>query len=31
VEQLHMLITDRAAPLEAVEQLRHRGVEVRLV
>jgi len=31
VEQLHMLITDRAAPVEAVEQLRQRGVEVRLV
>jgi len=31
VEQLHMLITDRAAPAEAVEQLRLRGVEVRLV
>jgi len=31
VEQLHLLITDRAAPAEAVEQLRQRGVEVRLV
>jgi DeoR family transcriptional regulator of aga operon len=31
IEQLHMLITDRAAPPEAVEQLRARGVEVRLV
>ncbi|HXW73929.1 MAG TPA: DeoR/GlpR family DNA-binding transcription regulator [Steroidobacteraceae bacterium] len=31
VEQLHMLITDRAAPVEAVEQLQQRGVEVRLV
>jgi len=31
VEQLHMLITDRAAPEDAVEQLRQRGVEVRLV
>ena len=31
VEQLHMLITDRAAPAAAVEQLRHRGVDVRLV
>ena len=31
VEQLHMLITDRAAPADAVEQLRQRGVEVRLV
>jgi len=31
VEQLHMLITDHAAPAEAVEQLRQRGVEVRLV
>ncbi len=31
IEQLHMLITDRAAPSEAVEQLRSRGVEVRLV
>jgi DeoR family transcriptional regulator, aga operon transcriptional repressor len=31
VEQLHMLITDSAAPLEAVEALRARGVEVKLV
>ena len=31
VEQLHLLITDRAAPAEAVEQLRQRGVEVQLV
>lgn len=31
IEQLHVLITDRAAPPEAVEQLRQRGVEVRLV
>jgi DeoR family transcriptional regulator of aga operon len=31
VEQLHMLITDRAAPADAIEQLRQRGVEVRLV
>jgi DeoR family transcriptional regulator, aga operon transcriptional repressor len=31
IEQLQMLITDRAAPAEAVEQLRQRGVEVRLV
>ncbi len=31
VAQLHMLITDRAAPPEAVAQLRERGVEVRLV
>ena len=30
-EQIHMLITDRAAPVEAVDALRHRGVEVRLV
>jgi len=30
-EQLHLLITDRAAPPEAVEQLRQRGVEVQLV
>ncbi|MBV8909755.1 MAG: DeoR/GlpR transcriptional regulator [Gammaproteobacteria bacterium] len=30
-EQLHMLITDRGAPPEAVEQLRQRGTEVRLV
>jgi DeoR family transcriptional regulator of aga operon len=31
IEQLHMLITDRAAPAEAIEQLSQRGVEVRLV
>jgi DeoR family transcriptional regulator, aga operon transcriptional repressor len=31
VEQLHMLITDSAAPPDAIEQLRQRGVEVRLV
>jgi DeoR family transcriptional regulator of aga operon len=31
VEQLHMLITDRAAPQDAIEQLRQRGVEVCLV
>lgn len=31
VEQLNLLITDRAAPAEAVEALRHRGVEVQLV
>jgi DeoR family transcriptional regulator of aga operon len=31
IEQIHMLITDRAAPPEAVDALRHRGVEVRLV
>jgi DeoR family transcriptional regulator of aga operon len=31
VEQLHVLITDRAAPVDAVEQLRQRGVEVQLV
>ncbi|HTT43431.1 MAG TPA: DeoR/GlpR family DNA-binding transcription regulator [Steroidobacteraceae bacterium] len=31
IEQVHMLITDRAAPAEAVEQLRVRGVAVRLV
>jgi DeoR family transcriptional regulator, aga operon transcriptional repressor len=31
IEQLHMLITDRAAPAEAVEQLRQRGIEVQLV
>jgi DeoR family transcriptional regulator, aga operon transcriptional repressor len=30
-EQLHLLITDRAAPPDAIEQLRARGVEVRLV
>jgi DeoR family transcriptional regulator of aga operon len=31
VEQLHMLITDRAAPQDAIDQLRQCGVEVRLV
>jgi len=31
IEQIHMLITDRAAPEDAVEALRHRGVDVRLV
>jgi DeoR family transcriptional regulator of aga operon len=31
VEQLHMLITDRDAFPEAVQELRERGVEVRLV
>src|SRR5580765_7009879 len=31
VEQLHILITDRAAPQDAIEQLRQCGVEVRLV
>jgi DeoR family transcriptional regulator, aga operon transcriptional repressor len=31
VEQLHMLITDTAASAEAVEALRARGVEVKLV
>ena len=31
VEQIHMLITDRAAPGHAVEELRRRGVDVRLV
>lgn len=30
VEQIHMLITDTAAPAKAVEALRQRGVEVRL-
>jgi DeoR family transcriptional regulator of aga operon len=30
-EQVNMLITDRAAPAEAIEHLRARGVEVRLV
>jgi DeoR family transcriptional regulator, aga operon transcriptional repressor len=30
-EQVHILITDRAAPVEAVEQFRSYGVEVRLV
>jgi DeoR family transcriptional regulator, aga operon transcriptional repressor len=31
IEQIHMLITDRAAPTQAVEALRQRGVAVRLV
>jgi DeoR family transcriptional regulator of aga operon len=31
VEQVHLLITDRAAPAEAVAAIRSRGVEVRLV
>jgi len=31
VEQVNLLITDRQAPADAVEQLRERGVEVRLV
>ncbi len=31
VEQIHVLITDRAAPAAALEQLRRRGVDVRLV
>jgi DeoR family transcriptional regulator, aga operon transcriptional repressor len=31
VEQINVLITDRAAPADAVEALRQRGVEVRLV
>lgn len=31
VEQIHMLITDRAAPGQAVDELRLRGVEVQLV
>jgi DeoR family transcriptional regulator, aga operon transcriptional repressor len=31
IEQLHMLITDGAAPPDAVEQLRQRGVQVWLV
>jgi DeoR family transcriptional regulator, aga operon transcriptional repressor len=31
VEQIHLLITDRAAPASAVDELRQRGVEVRLV
>lgn len=30
LEQIHMLITDRAAPAQAVEELRQRGVEVTL-
>jgi DeoR family transcriptional regulator of aga operon len=31
VEQIHMLITDRGAPTPAVNELRRRGVDVRLV
>jgi DeoR family transcriptional regulator, aga operon transcriptional repressor len=31
IEQINLLITDRAAPAEAVEELRQHGVEVRLV
>jgi DeoR family transcriptional regulator of aga operon len=31
VQQIHMLITDGAAPVQAIEALRSRGVEVRLV
>ena len=31
LEQINLLITDRAAPPEAIEQLRQHGVEVRLV
>jgi DeoR family transcriptional regulator, aga operon transcriptional repressor len=31
VEQIHLLITDHAAPAQAIEALRNRGVEVRLV
>src|SRR5437588_194879 len=31
VEQLHLLITDRAAPVAAIEELRRRGGEVQLV
>jgi DeoR family transcriptional regulator of aga operon len=31
VEQIHMLITDRAAPANAISELRQRGVEVQLV
>jgi DeoR family transcriptional regulator of aga operon len=31
IEQIHMLITDRAASADAVDALRHRGVDVRLV
>ena len=31
VEQIHLLITDRAAPPQAIEALRKRGVEVQLV
>jgi DeoR family transcriptional regulator, aga operon transcriptional repressor len=30
-EQIHMLITDRAAPADAVDALRRQGVDVRLV
>jgi DeoR family transcriptional regulator, aga operon transcriptional repressor len=31
VEQIHMLIMDRAAPAHAIDELRRRGVEVQLV
>lgn len=31
IEQVHMLITDRAAPVSAVDALRERGVDVQLV
>jgi len=31
VEQIHMLITDSAAPTTAIEELCRRGVDVRLV
>lgn len=31
VEQIHQLITDKAAPMDAVDELRRRGVHVRLV
>jgi DeoR family transcriptional regulator of aga operon len=31
VEQIQMLITDEAAPAHAVNELRRRGVEVRMV
>jgi len=31
VEQIHLLITDRAAPAQSIEELRQRGVEVQLV
>jgi DeoR family transcriptional regulator of aga operon len=31
IEQVHMLITDRAAPAPAVTALRERGVDVKLV
>jgi DeoR family transcriptional regulator, aga operon transcriptional repressor len=31
IEQIDLLITDHAAPAEAIEELRQRGVEVRLV